>query len=144
MINSIIDEEKLKYAIPIYNHDHIIKTDEELTFTIDDDAFLECVYLRIRGESIKFSSKLKKQNENLENKLIKDIRSLEEQDNFEEINQKINDKKQELEKSREDKIRGEIVRARIQWINEGERLSKYFCKLENINFVEKNNKKSRI
>ena len=89
MINSIIDEEKLKYAIPIYNHDHIIKTDEELTFTIDDDTFLEFVYLRIRGESIKFSSKLKKkQNENLENKLIKDIRSLEEQDNLEEINKK--------------------------------------------------------
>ena len=68
MINNIIDEEKLKYAIPIYNHDYIIKTDDELTFTIDDDTFLECLYLRIRGESIKFSSKLKTQNENLENK----------------------------------------------------------------------------
>ena len=47
MINTIIDEEKLKYAIPIYNHDYIIKTDEELTFTVDDDAFLECLYLPI-------------------------------------------------------------------------------------------------
>ena len=47
MINNIIDEEKLKYAIPIYNCDYIIKTDEELTFTIDDDIFLECLYLRI-------------------------------------------------------------------------------------------------
>ena len=26
MINNIIDEEKLKYAIPIYNYDYIIKT----------------------------------------------------------------------------------------------------------------------
>ena len=29
---------------------------------------------------------------------------------------------------------------RIQWINEGERSSKYFCKLENKYFVEKQQK----
>ena len=138
MINNIIDEEKLKYAVPIYNCDYIIKTDEELTFTIDDDT------LRIRGESIKYSSKLKKQNENLENKFKKDIQSLEEQDNLEETNKKLYDKKQELEKLREDKIRGEMIRARIQWINEGERPSKYFCKLENKNFVEKTIKKVEL
>ena len=95
------------------------------------DTLLECLYLRIRGESIKYSSKLKKQNENLENKFKKDIQSLEEQDNLDETNKKLYDKKQELEKLREDKIRGEMIRARIQWINEGERPSKYFCKLEN-------------
>ena len=95
------------------------------------------MYLQIRGESIKYSSKLKKQNENLENKLKRDIQSLEEQDNLEEINKKLYDKKQELEKLREDKIRGAMIQARIQWINEGELPSKYFCKLENKNFVEK-------
>ena len=34
-----------------------------------------------------------------------------------------------------------MIRASIQWINEGECPSKYFCKLENKNFVEKTIKK---
>ena len=34
-----------------------------------------------------------------------------------------------------------MIRARIQWISEGERPSKYFCKLENKNYVEKTIKK---
>ena len=37
-----------------------------------------------------------------------------------------------------------MIRARIQWINEGERPSKYFCKLENKNFVEKTIKKVEL
>ena len=37
-----------------------------------------------------------------------------------------------------------MIRAIIQWINEGERPSKYFCKLENKNFVEKTIKKVEL
>ena len=39
-----------------------ISSNEYLQFIIDDDTFLELLFLRIRGECIKFSSVLKKNN----------------------------------------------------------------------------------
>ena len=35
-----------------------------------------------------------------------------------------------------------MTRARIQWLNEGEKPTSFFCKLENKNFTEKNNEKA--
>ena len=34
-------------------------------------------------------------------------------------------------------MRGVLVRSRAQWIQEGEKPTKYFCNLENKNFVSK-------
>ena len=42
------------------------------------------------------------------------------------------DKKAELEKLRDYK-----VRSRIQWLQQGEKPFKYFCNLENCNFTDK-------
>ena len=58
MINKIIIEEQLNYAVPVYSIDYIKKfeSNENIKFVVDDDDFLELLYLRIRGESIKFAS----------------------------------------------------------------------------------------
>ena len=45
--------------------------------TIEPDAFLEVLFLRIRGETIKFASTLKRKQLNPENNLIADIKTLE-------------------------------------------------------------------
>ena len=45
--------------------------------------------------------------------------------------------KVELEQLRKKKVNGELVRARIQWLSEGEKPSKYFCNLAKKNFIEK-------
>ena len=47
----------------------------------------------------------------------------------------------ELESLREIKVKGELVRSRLQWLNEGERPSRYFCSLEKRNFIDKTIKK---
>ena len=60
LINNVIEEEKHKYALPVYNPDYLKNTYKNMTFTIDPDLFLEMLYLRIRGETIKFGSLLKK------------------------------------------------------------------------------------
>ena len=60
LINNLIDEEKHKYALPVYNPDYLKNTYKNVTFTIHPDLFLEMLYLRIRGETIKFASLLKK------------------------------------------------------------------------------------
>ena len=45
--------------------------------------------------------------------------------------------KKDLEQIEEEKLRGNIVRSRAQWIEEGEKCSKYFMRLENRNYRTK-------
>ena len=52
------------------------------------------------------------------------------------------DKKAELETFRQQNIKGEMVRARGNWLKDGEKPTKFFCNLENRNFIEKNNEKN--
>ena len=53
------------------------------------------------------------------------------------------DKKKELQKIRENKIKGQQIRSKLQWLKEGEKPTKFFCNLENKNFVEKTVNKLR-
>ena len=77
LINNTIQNEVLKYAIPVYNLDFIKTNYKSLNFVIDHDLFLEVLFLRIRGETIKFATTLKKENNIKENELKRDIEHLE-------------------------------------------------------------------
>ena len=70
LINNAIDDEVLKYAVPIYTIPFLTQTSPNITFTIDDDLFLEMIFLRIRGDTIKFASSLKKQQKNQRRTII--------------------------------------------------------------------------
>ena len=60
-INNLTDQEKLKYAVPIYNQDNIMQIpDSNIYFTISDSEFLEVLLLQIRGETVKYAEKEKK------------------------------------------------------------------------------------
>ena len=56
MINKTIEEEKIKYALPVYIMNYITGSNESIEFLIPCDLFLEMLLMRIRGESIKFAS----------------------------------------------------------------------------------------
>ena len=61
MINSLIQEEKEKYALPVYSLEYLSQGPKsKIQLTLDDDQFLEVLLLRIRGETIKFASHKKK------------------------------------------------------------------------------------
>ena len=66
LINKIIHEEIKYYTLPIYSFDYIEKNTDDLTLTVDNDIFLELLCLQIRGETVKFSSFLKKKTEKRE------------------------------------------------------------------------------
>ena len=49
-----------------------------------------------------------------------------------------------MENLREEKLQGHIIRSRAQWIEQGEKPSRYFCKLESRNFLNKTIKKIEV
>ena len=142
-INNIIDQVKLSYTPPVYNSESLCQIpDSNLQFTITDSLFLETLLLKIRGETIKFASVLKRKNSESEKSLKSEIEQLETKKCVgENLAQELQLKKEELEKLRKTKIAGHIIRARAQWLNEGERPTKFFCSLEKTQYTEKTIKK---
>ena len=142
LINKVIKEEAIKYALPVYNLEYLDENYREVNFTIDNDLFLEVL---LHGESIKFSTFIKKKNNSKEMELIKDIEYLEQHNDVTTSHgDLLSDKKAELEHLRENKVKGEQIRSRIEWLSEGEKPSKTFCKLETKNFMEKTIRKLQI
>ena len=145
LINEIIEDEKLKYAVPVYQIQFLNNNFNNIMFTVDNETFLELLILRIRGETINFTSCLKKQTDKKEKELLKDIEYLESPTNTSNPNlQLLSDKKVELQKIREYKIKGQQLRNKMQWLSEGEKPTRYFCNLENKHFIEKTIKKLQI
>ena len=83
----------------------------------------------------------KRKNMKKEKKLTEDIELM-----HKDLQDKINDadwmekfrlKEEELEKFRENKLNGSLIRSRFQHNTMGEKPSKYFLNLENKNFISK-------
>lgn len=84
--------------------------------------------------------KKKKERNNLECALIKEINDIEH--NSEIVDHTfLEDKKTALEKLRKEKLHGHFVRSRAKWVELGEKPTKYFCHLESRNFLNKTIKK---
>ena len=137
MINSLIDSEKKFYSVLVYSHEYSRTiNDSDICFRITDAQFLEVLLLKIRGETVKFASRVKKQLDTKEKELISDIESLE---NLGTVSSGdlLDDKKRELQDMREQKLNGQIIRSRAKWLHNGEKPSKFFCALESFNYTEK-------
>ena len=96
--------------------------------------------MKIRSLSVDYSIKKSREEREASIKLEKDIQNLENllsSSPSESIQSALYDKKIELEKSREKKIEGLLLRARANWHENGEKCSQYFCKLEKKNFIKK-------
>ena len=139
LVNKLIQEEKLKCAVPVYSLDHLqTVSDEDITFTINNSNFLEMLLLRIRGETIKYATYHKRQDNELENRLKSEIQALENNSTGSPTSLKVLDsKKVEVEMVRQKALMGSAIRARAQWINEGEKPTRYFCSLEKYNYVKR-------
>ena len=136
-IRDIILKVKKQYAVPVYNMDNLhMVSDENIFFTINDQLFLETLLFEIRGKSISYSSYIKKKKNKEEQDLMKEIKVIEENASEGNVDELYN-KKQELEKLRKHRLQGNYIRSRAKWVEEGEKPSSYFCKLESRNFTSK-------
>ena len=97
----------------------------------------------IRGETIKYSSRKKKEMEREETNLEKQIKILEDNcnDNLAGTNENdlnlLEEKKTRLEEIRKKKIEGVMLRSRCRYTDMGEKPTKYFLNLESRNFTSK-------
>lgn len=120
----------------------IKKTIESTVITNENtnaNLLWDVVKTAVRGESIKYSSKVKKKTVNQIKELESQIQYLENQlitcsdstlTNNNLVQNDIDTKKAELNLIIKQKTEGAIIRSRIQWYEEGETCSKYFFNLE--------------
>ena len=108
----------------------------DLQFEISDQLFFETLLMEIRGKTISYSSFKKRSQDRRELLLLEEINNIEKTyDPSKEDSLKI--KQKELFDIRQKKIEGVKVRSRARWVEEGEKANKYFCNLENRNFISK-------
>ena len=136
-VKNVILNIKTQYAATPYNLENINKiSNENFETTINPQLFFEILLLEIRSKTIAFSSALKRKEVDKVKQLETEIVHLDHSDpigNFEVINTK----KGELTKLRQKRLEGTMVRAKARWIDQSEKPSRYFCSLENRNFVSK-------
>ena len=141
LINDAIMMVKKQYAVPVYDLENLASVpDTDINFVITDDAFLETLLLKMRGDTIKYASKLKKERQAKERYLMAEIDQLEKNEstcNAEAITLK----KEELQHLRESQTHGQMIRSRVQNLSLYEKPTREFCNLEKLKFIEKTVKK---
>ena len=78
LINDAIQDEMLRYGVSVYTLEFLKNNGpNNIHLSIDDNLFLETLLIRLRGETIKFASLLKKTKMNMEERLKEEINDLE-------------------------------------------------------------------
>ena len=115
---------------------------QTLDININPELFLDTLLMEIRGATIKYSSKKKRDNKATEQLLMHDIEILETQLQRNtslnaEIIDELETKKDALENLIKHEAEGAFVRSRIRYKLEGEKPSKLFCSLEKQNGTQR-------
>ncbi len=106
----------------------------------EETLLWDTIKLKVRGDSIKYSSNKKKARKNLQNVLEKRLLDLEnryQSTKEDEILEEIESIKGELHKFVRERTQGAMIRSKATWYQEGEKPTKYFLGLEKRNFANK-------
>ena len=143
MVKTEIELITSTYALPIYSNEYVLSDHgETLELLISDTLFLETLLCQIRGQIIRFSKKMKREEKKEEINLISEIKEIQEliDAGNEEIEKRdsLRDKSLRLENLREKSTKGSMIRSRANIIDNWEKPSKVFLNLEKRNFTNKN------
>ena len=113
-----------------------------MDININPELFLDTLLMEIRGATIKYSSRKKRENKASEQLLMHDIEILEMQIHANQINDEqvvaeLETKKEALENLIKHQAEGAFVRSRIKYKLDGEKPSKMFCSLEKQNGTQR-------
>ena len=137
MIQEELSLIKSIYVLPVYDPEYINNNHgDSLELNISDTLFLDTLLCQLRGAIIDFSKNLFKKRESGGKKIIDHITrfELETETNLNPNDQLIKAKTQ-LEKIREQRIKGSMIRSRAQLSQDREKPSKYFLNLEKRNYI---------
>ncbi|MCU7951650.1 MAG: reverse transcriptase family protein, partial [gamma proteobacterium symbiont of Bathyaustriella thionipta] len=136
-MNKIFLDIKQQYMLPVYNTNVVENIpDCDMQFVINDQLFLDVLLMELRGQSISYACHINKQRNNRENELIKKIGEIEGSVNENNMD-RLETLKTELFEIRQEKLKGHIIRSKAQYIDKGEKPTKYFCGLEKHNYTSK-------
>ena len=136
-IKQCINRVKTQYAVPVYNLEKMNEVpNDQLTVSISDQLFFEVLLMEIRGDTISYACYKKKKDNETEEMLTKQLIDLESEVTEEDLTE-IENLKNQLEELRKKKMEGMAIRSRARWVKDGEKASKYFCNLENRNYLDK-------
>ena len=134
--NSILLDNEYKEIIK-----RSVQTIAEINEGSNPNTLWEIIKGTIRNETIKYSTKKKRQEQNKEKQLqseldhiVKQINENPDNTHLKEIKTK---KKLELEEIYDKKVNGIILRSKARWVEGGEKNSKYFANLEKRNYESK-------
>ena len=131
-IQNVVNE----YAVQPYRENETHLSDVELQ--IPNKIFLDFLLMKIRTKTITFAIDRKKKIKETEDKLHREIETLEKLTCRNEIDQlELNNKQQELITLREKIMKGVLLRSKARWVDSGEKITKYFCNLEKRNYISK-------
>ena len=117
---------------------------------------MECILLEIRGKTIEYSARKKKNKNEAQNLAIHRLELAEIASDREPLNtyfkSELSKAKTEVEDFAKSDLEGALCRARAKWQVDGEKPSKFFCALEKFNALQKyipelklkNNKNQKI
>ena len=115
-----------------------IKKAEYTEQQLKPDLAWEMIKLDIRGESVKYAKNKSKARDKRVKEIEKELNDLQEETGEDEGNrEKIEELQQELRDQYDVKIKGTLTRAKVRWLKDGERNTKYFIGLEKRNYLNK-------
>ena len=144
LVKNSLQECKELYAALPYDRKRLHEIPhDQLHLTISWKLFLDTTLMIIRGKTIRYAKKFKKENNEKENRLSEEINQLQ-KEIMEDVNvpnktktKKLQQRQQDLVDLRKRKIDGMMIRSRNRWYEKGEKNSSYFFHLEKRNFTEK-------
>lgn len=106
-----------------------------MLLNIGVQLIFEVLLMEIGGKNSSYSSYLNKNQNKTEQNLFHDIGLIEQ--NLLIDHEQLENKRKELSELRKKKMEGVKVRSRAKWMDEGEKVTQYFCHLENRNYISK-------
>ena len=110
--------------------------------SIGSDQFLEVLFYEFGVKQLNLLQ-IKKQTWLKEKRLLEDIKTLENSLVSKSNMTLFANKQEESENICKQKVKGFITRTHLQWLDEGEKSTSYFCNLEKKIMLKRQGKKSR-
>jgi len=139
LVKDVIKDTVKQYAIPGQDIER-----EDIEFEISDQLFFEMLKVEIRGKTIKFSSKRKRELKKKEMEIEREIETLKQRVDISDsvLSLKLLAEKQtELEELRLPKVKGAMLRSKAKYYEVGEKPTRFFCNIEKRNYVAKTMKR---